>query len=237
VSSYLVDIGDAFIFLRSLVEREWRTCCLATSSRELKERGKKRQKKRTSKDVIAALETLTQDHSIDIKKRSSSPVIENEIGTLSHLTEAIDARLRDRMNPSSYFVDGIVKQVKDSMDVLLEFNEREHRESLHEIVVIFGKHLIDDQITVEYASRIDKLVSLLKGERLNPDLICFCGDVYKGNHISDADAGFIYFKSVCAKEGISLENIKFFLDRSSSTEGRCWLHILQERVCQGGNLS
>lgn len=63
------------------------------------------------------------------------------------------------------------------------------------VAVVFGKPLVRDQITVEYSSRIRTLARLFKNNPLfRPSLICFTGCIAPGNHVSDADAGYIFFR-------------------------------------------
>lgn len=198
---------------------------LATSSRDLKDRGKRGPRRRTAADIGVVLKRLSRARTSKDTTTSSIVAGEERVGDLTQLTDVIDARLQGRSSRSSFFVDGVVTQSKDSMGALLGYNDEEKPKSGHDIVVIFGKHLIDDQVTVEFASRIRTLACLLKDEAIDPDLICFCGDVHPGNHIADADAGFMFFKSICANEGISLENTKIFIDRTSNNEGKALQHV------------
>ena len=210
--------------------------------------------KRTAADIGAGLQRLARSRAGD--KTSSSTtypmhtiiskntVLSSEkatrdadrVGDLTQLTEAIDERLQEKQRSSSEINNGLIKQSRDSMGALLGYNsDSEIRpKSGHEIVVVFGKPLIDDQVTVEYASRIRTLALLLKEHELEPDLICFCGDISKGNHISDADAGFLFFKQICADEGISLKDMKLFVDRTSKNESKALqqvaTHIMKDHM-------
>ena len=92
-------------------------------------------------------------------------------------------------------LDGVVQHARDSMISLLGYNQvngvwREHSsQSTYNVAIVFGKKLVRDQVTVEYASRIRTLVKLfMEDSEFRPSLVCFCGGK-KGNHISDADAG------------------------------------------------
>lgn len=53
------------------------------------------------------------------------------------------------------------------------------------------------QVTVEYASRIRRLVQGLRSGRLQPDLVCFTGGVVRDNKVADASAGYMYFRHLC----------------------------------------
>ncbi|CAB1097053.1 unnamed protein product [Ectocarpus sp. CCAP 1310/34] len=68
---------------------------------------------------------------------------------------------------------------------------------LRQVLVVIGKHLIRDQVTVEYASRIRRLVQGLKSGRLQPDLVCFTGGTVRDNRVADASAGYIFFRHLC----------------------------------------
>lgn len=58
------------------------------------------------------------------------------------------------------------------------------------------------QVTVEYASRIRRLVQGLRSGRLQPDLVCFTGGVVRDNKIADASAGYIYFRHLCEEHEV-----------------------------------
>ncbi|KAI2493417.1 hypothetical protein MHU86_21116 [Fragilaria crotonensis] len=203
VTVTLLGGANAFSSIR-LHARSSTTRQLATSSRDLKDRGKRTQGKRTAADIGVVLKRLSRARALrnTVKNTVRSPSTvtgDDRVGKLTQLTEAIDARLRGN-GPSSNFVDGRINLSRDPIGALLGFNNEEKTKAGHEIVVLFGKHLIDDQVTVEYASRIRTLAQLLKNEELDPDLICFCGEIRQGNHVSDSDAGFMFFKHVCANE-------------------------------------
>ena len=89
--------------------------------------------------------------------------------------------------------------------------------STYNVAVVFGKTLVRDQITVEYASRIRTLARLFKEEPLfRPSLVCFCGPVGGGNHVSDADAGLIFFRHMCEAQGIGLDEVSIHVDSGSA---------------------
>lgn len=184
------------------------------------------------------------------------------IGSLSQLTKVIDQQLQLGNKDASFTLDGSARFLpNDSMGSLLGFNDgvkwrRHSPTTTHNVAVVFGKPLMNDQITVEYASRIQALVNIMTrsykdddddddvdaiddvdsdiddsagnigthgkndDEKLAyymPSLVCFCGGVSPGNRVSDADAGYIFFRHLCASQNINLEamGVDIFLDRTS----------------------
>ncbi|KAL7487438.1 hypothetical protein ACHAW6_013025 [Cyclotella cf. meneghiniana] len=71
----------------------------------------------------------------------------------------------------------------DSMQSLLGYNQfqgewNDRNATTYHVAIVFGKPLIQDQVTVEYATRIRALVKIFKEETLFcPKLICFTGGV------------------------------------------------------------
>mmetsp|Transcript_12305 Transcript_12305/g.18884 ORF Transcript_12305/g.18884 Transcript_12305/m.18884 type:complete len:546 (-) Transcript_12305:75-1712(-) len=222
---------------------------MATSSKELKNQDRRKHspspqdlslQNRTSSsktvaDIRLALNSLPRTPEAKVKPFDE---IRNDdtVGGLSQLTLAIDQRLKGKNRGSSDFaVDFTQKNREGAMSGLLGYNAIENDEKTsilsREILVVFGKPLIDDQVTVEYASRIRELALTLAGKNDNfPDLVCFCGCVRKGNHISDADAGYMFFKYLCLNEGISLQNVKIFVDRNSQSERKALQNVVKHLV-------
>lgn len=58
-------------------------------------------------------------------------------------------------------------------------------------------------MTVEYASRIRRLVQGMKSGRLRPDLVCFTGGRVRDNKVADASAGYVFFTHLCEQHGVS----------------------------------
>jgi len=231
---------------------------LATSSKDLKDRGvrqsappdnlvsnpKTSAKKRSVADLQAAARRLTKSPS-DEEKETEEPVFRSETsdteggGELCRLMQAIDERLLSNQRGSNSFAVDFVQYPRDPMGALLEYNnmkDEKATKAARQIFVLFGKPLMNDQVTVEYAARIRSLAMLLQEKKTMPDLVCFCGGVRKNNHISDADAGFMFFKHLCMKGGISLQNIKIFIDRTSRGERKALQnvvsHIKSEHVVE-----
>jgi len=66
-----------------------------------------------------------------------------------------------------------------------------------------------------------------------PSIICFVGETTKGNLVADADAGYIYFKHLCASNDISLDGIDIMLEKSTLGKGalmRVMQHLRQEYI-------
>jgi len=101
--------------------------------------------------------------------------------------------------------------------------------STYNVAVVFGKKLVRDQVTVEYASRIRTLVRLWMEEKeFRPSLVCFCGGVAKGNHVSDADAGYVFFRHMCEVQGIVLdEKVGILIDNKSRNDEEAVFHITE----------
>jgi hypothetical protein len=84
---------------------------------------------------------------------------------------------------------------------------------------------------VEYATRIRTLAKLLKEEPLFcPKLICFTGGRGEGNTISDASAGYVYFRHLCAAQNITIDSLatKIWVDTKSSNEREAMERIASE---------
>jgi hypothetical protein len=201
---------------------------------------------RTGADMNAVVQKLARMRSVaaqigPISSQTAHPPPENSKADLVSLTQVIDERLVEKKNDKSSFVSGLVRQSRDSLGALLGHDDEHNAaykndtEKAHDIVVVFGKALLQDQVTVEYAARLRTLAQLLSSNELNtPDVICFCGGVRNGNHIADADAGFLFFQQLCANEGISLGNTKLFVDRISRNDRKALQfvtsHIMKELV-------
>jgi hypothetical protein len=153
------------------------------------------------------------------------------VKSLTQLTQMIDSqlyenRLRGNFRSHHPKLDGIVKTARDSMISLLGFNEAKgdwkihSSPKTHHVVIVMGKNLVRDQVTVEYASRIRTLVRLLKEENeFRPSLVCFCGGICESrNRIANADAGYIFFRHICEAQNIDLTDIKIFVDNRSQTD-------------------
>ena len=126
----------------------------------------------------------------------------------------------------------------DSMQSLLGYNQfggewSDRNTTTYHVAIVFGKALICDQVTVEYATRIRTLVKLLQDEpTFCPKLICFTGGVSvdQGNSISDASAGYVYFRHLCAAQNVTIDPLttRIWVDVKSSNEREAMERIASE---------
>lgn len=92
-----------------------------------------------------------------------------------------------------------------------------HLHASKHIVLIFGKRLIRDQVSVEYAKRIVTLVKQIAAGQLDPDIICFAGGrPNDGSCLSEAAAGYSFFRSVCDEAGVDVSSYSYLLEEKSS---------------------
>jgi hypothetical protein len=141
-----------------------------------------------------------------------------------------------------------VQHETDSMQSLLGYNHFEgewsdRNATTYHVVIVFGKGLINDQISIEYATRIRTLVKLLKEEEsFQPKLICFTGgndyltSINNNNNndglggggggaektISDASAGYVYFLHLCASQNIHInpQQTNVYVDKRNGVNER-----------------
>ena len=103
----------------------------------------------------------------------------------------------------------------DSMQSLLGYNHFEgswddRNSTTYHVAIVFGKPLIRDQVTIEYATRLRTLVKMLKDEpTYHPSLICFTGGyTSNANSISDASAGYVYFRHLCNVHDVTIDDTR-----------------------------
>ena len=164
------------------------------------------------------------------------------MGSLRQLTKVIDKQLfasgpRGVWKSNYPRAEGpLVHQARDSMSSLLGYNQvkgdwKSHSSmSTYNVAFVFGKRLVNDQITVEYASRIRTLVKLFKNEpEFRPSLVCFCGGRSSANnHVADADAGYLFFRHICNINGINLTGVNVFIDNISTTDEEAIRRVTNE---------
>lgn len=183
-----------------------------------------------------------------MKRRSPSLSGENE-SDLIDLTKKIDQKiLSNNVNKSRMRMDSNSKQHRsidnlpirhdNSMQSLLGYNEiqgewSDRNSTTYHVAVIFAKPLIRDHVTIEYSSRLRTLVKMLRDEdteNYRPRLICFVngcsgvegGENHRGkNAVSDACAGYIYFRHLCASQNVTIDDSRteFWVDSSDNIEG------------------
>lgn len=98
------------------------------------------------------------------------------------------------------------------------------------VAVVFGRHLIRDQITIEYAKRIVTLVKQIASGALNPDVICFTGGKGLAEHgsISEAVAGYSFFRTVCEEANVDVGRFDFILEEESHNTKENLHNVIEE---------
>jgi hypothetical protein len=149
---------------------------------------------------------------------------------LTQLTKVIDSQLykngpRGTRRGDYPKIDGVVQNARDNMISLLGFNQVKGDWKIHSststfnVAIVFGKELVRDQVTVEYASRIRTLARLFKNEPgFRPSLVCFCGGIAEGSNVANSDAGYIFFRHICEAQGINLEGVSVCIDNKTKTD-------------------
>eukprot|EP00590_Aulacoseira_subarctica_P000808 CAMPEP_0172422092 /NCGR_PEP_ID=MMETSP1064-20121228/8285_1 /TAXON_ID=202472 /ORGANISM="Aulacoseira subarctica , Strain CCAP 1002/5" /LENGTH=488 /DNA_ID=CAMNT_0013162797 /DNA_START=510 /DNA_END=1973 /DNA_ORIENTATION=- len=136
---------------------------------------------------------------------------------------------------------GLVRLSGDSMSAFLGYNSLNWRDyassnNVWHVAIVFGKLLVNDQVTLEYAARIRTLVELLlvKDEPLfRPSLIFFCGDTRRSLSFSNsstdvATAGHAFFQELCKARNVNLEGIQITKDTTSKNEGEVVQFVTRE---------
>jgi hypothetical protein len=195
----------------------------ATSSRRLKEQNKRPKKQKKRENAKTRLARAAANAAALYPKQ---PFLETQqqpaLGSLQQLTHAIDAQLlQNKANNFSRMM-----QPQDSMSSLLDFNtEHENNPSYYTVALVFGKALQQDQVTAEYAARIRALVQYMMEENLHVDALCFCGPKTGDNHLATADAGYTFFRHLCASHNVDLSAVNIIMDRTSKDEAAVLVHL------------
>ncbi len=157
--------------------------------------------------------------------------------SLTQLTRVIDSQLyangpRGTTRGDYPEIDGVVQNARDNMISLLGFNQKKGDWKIHSststfnVAIVFGKKLVRDQVTVEYASRIRTLARMFKNEpEFRPSLVCFCGGVAEGSHVANSDAGYIFFRHMCEAQGIDLGGVAVFIDNKSQNDAEAVKYV------------
>ena len=177
----------------------------------------------------------TDDLSLEYHSDTSRDEVEgSRKNNIIELTKKIDQKIlannwrttgqRRRLNdPSTGTVDAT-----DPMQSLLGYNHFEgewsdRNSTTYHVAIVFGKPLIKDQVTIEYATRLRTLAKMLKDEpSFKPSLICFTGGRSTDTSaISDASAGYVYFRHLCAVQNITIDDThtKIWVDDNKSDRG------------------
>jgi hypothetical protein len=148
-----------------------------------------------------------------------------KLGSLRQLTKVIDQRLQAVNSDKKNLVadsSSVLRPARDSMSAVIKHNFRQPptviAKSQRHIAAILAKPLIQDQVTVEYANRIRRLVTSMRTENYVPDVVAFIGGTGPDNCVSEADAGYVFFRHLCSSQHVSLDNVTFHLERTSIEE-------------------
>jgi len=164
------------------------------------------------------------------KKRIVAPSYGNKKRAASRIS--ICAQLPDDQPPRQHVpftnLNELTERISDLLDVgslakargssagpMLSDERMGHLNASLHIVVIFGKRLIRDQVSVEYAKRIVTLVKQLATKAIDPDIICFTGGRISSGNLSEAMAGYSYFRSVAEESSINVDNYTYMLEEKS----------------------
>jgi len=100
-----------------------------------------------------------------------------------------------------------------------EANGVHHDSSDFHVVLCFGKRLVRDQVTLEYASRIRTLVRYLRrlkeSRQRGPDIVCFTGGYMGASCISSASAGYMFFRQMAECAGVDISHGHVLLEEES----------------------
>jgi hypothetical protein len=150
------------------------------------------------------------------KSSSSSDDHIHDIASITDLAETIDEELlrprRGGPRDKSSMLN--ILEHNDRLEQLQQLavanNNRKHQNTQPpcHVAVVFSKRLVNDQITAEYASRLQSLARALQ-DGYRPLLICFCGpnEPVKGGLVSESAVGVVFFQHLCASIDISLDDI------------------------------
>ena len=239
----------------SVVSRLARAAKEAAAARELREAQEKAAKEASSSDAESKAKYPTRHKTTTTRKsyhgydddtlfesETESSSSDPNLSTISILNHVIDEEL---LRPNDGFKPA---RETDSLRLLLEHNNqsaestadasenkmkkksKKTKRRLRQAAIVFAKPLIDDQITIESASRLVSLAKAIKFENYRPEWICFCPslgggswkddyvpglskkkDAYARRHssVSETAAAIVFFRHLCASNDISLEGTGF----------------------------
>lgn len=168
----------------------------------------------------------TSSSQSDHETRASPP--HRSLASLHELTE----RIADLLHVGSL-------QDHSTRDLLCPkdapFNGPMHQSAKYNVVIVFGKRLVSDSLTVEYGKRVVTLVKQLATGALKPTVICFAGGRRKGptrSSVSEAAAGYLFFRSLCEEIGFDAKQYDYIIEEESTSTKEnmenC-LHLLRSR--------
>lgn len=217
---------------------------------DLNEEKSKKQSKYPSRHKKPKSQTsfypMEESNGADFGSTSNSSTDQSHLSTISTLNSVIDQELLHPPNglkplrevdslrlllEHNNLVDEQIVQTKDghetddlsSRATLRRNKSKAGRQPAHEAAIIFAKPLIDDQITIEFATRLMSLAKAIKFDSYRPEWICFCpslcgnialSGVQKGrslghprNVVPATAAGVIFFRHLCSANDIPLDEI------------------------------
>lgn len=172
---------------------------------------------------------------IDLKKKIDQKIMRNNWNRTGQRRRVNDSSTS--ITPGQLLPEVHVQHETDSMQSLLGYNHFEgewsdKNSTTYHVAIVFGKSLIQDQISIEYASRIRTLVKMIKEEEgFRPKLICFTGgNKNSTTTISDAAAGYVYFRHLCASQNIRLDTsqTKIWVDKHNGNERETMERVASE---------
>lgn len=123
-----------------------------------------------------------------------------------------------------------------------EAAQQKHTKKAFRVMVVIGRRLVRDQVSLEYASRLRTMVKTLrrmkrKGEA--PQLLCFTGGFMGESAISCASAGYGFFRMMCEQGNVDLDGVEILLEEESHTTKEAVSALfpeLQAAMLRGGGL-
>jgi hypothetical protein len=175
-----------------------------------------------------------------------------KLGTVTELSAMIDAQLsraRQGLTMNTNVQHQQSQPPRDSMTAVMTHNGKTARKESsvdpiagscssrqRNVAVILSKPLVDDQITLEFAARIQRLVRAMQYEDYRPDVICFVEGYGKsssssnshnrnattlrvGGVAADCDMGYSYLRHLATALDLNVSGIIFHLERTSIQNG------------------
>ncbi|KAL3922802.1 MAG: hypothetical protein SGILL_002005 [Bacillariaceae sp.] len=252
----------------SVVSRLARAAKEAAAAREQREALEKAQEEESTMDGKQQKQTkYPSRHKVATRKpyagydeetlfaKDDDASMDPNLSTISTLNHVIDEEL---LHPKDGFKPA---RETDSLRLLLEHNNKARTGSEeedttkstkktskktksrpHQAAIVFARPLIDDQITIEFASRLVSLAKAIKFENFKPEWICFCpslgGGSWQGDDesneklgsVSETAAGIIFFRHLCLSNDISLEGTGLCQIPHMKTRPQVWEHTSQSDV-------
>lgn len=105
------------------------------------------------------------------------------------------------------------------------------------VAVVFGKHLIRDQVTVEYAKRVVTLVKQIASGALDPDVICFAGGKGRNDEgsVSEAVIGYTFFRNLCEEAQVDVTRFEYILEEKSHNTKENLANVIKELRRRNGS--